>query len=95
MLVKVRVGLLGRNFSKEGISGLVTITLSHFNLSILNNVRHLWVQQLLLERMQSIDIVCFKSNKGKATTAPSVLVPHYSYIYHFTKLGEVIFNVNL
>ena len=45
--------------------------------------------------MQRLDAVGFKSDKGESTTPACVLVPHYSDIDNFTKLGEIIFNIDL
>jgi hypothetical protein len=83
------------SLSQERVCRFVAVTLAHLNLAVLNHVRLLRAQHDLLQGCQRLLAVLLEGHKGKASTAPRLLVTHYRHIHYLTEFLEVRLHVSL
>ena len=80
---------------EERIGRFVAISFTNLDFSVLDDMWGLGVEQCLLEGVQRLDTVGLERYEGETATPARILVSHYRNIDDFTKLGEIIFDIDL
>ena len=88
--------LLARgNLVEERVGWFIAISFTDLDFSVLDDMWGLGVEQCLLEGVQRLDTVGLERDKSETATPACILVPHYRHIDDFSKLGKIIFDIDL